>query len=110
MMRNKLALAILTSATIAVAMPAFAQGIEIGRGGVRVVPDRPPPDYERRDRRDRDFIGRRAAIRIARSEGLRDVDNVHEGRHSYVVDGTDRRGRDISVRIDAFTGQVLSVR
>ncbi|WP_152047217.1 PepSY domain-containing protein [Aureimonas psammosilenae] len=119
-MKNKLMIAgILALGLTSVTAPAMAQGIEIGPNGVRVID---PRDRDARDRdvRDRDVrrddvrrdqgISQREAIRIARSEGVRDVDNVTERRRSFRVDGADRRGRDITVDIDRITGDVISVR
>jgi len=86
----------------------FAQSIQLGPDGVRIVePDR----MDRRDRRDRDRreISERQAVRIARAEGVRTVDEVKRTRSRYVIEGLDRRGRDIEVSVDRRTGDVLSV-
>lgn len=66
---------------------------------------------DRRDRRDRDRreISERQAVRIARAEGVRTVDEVKRTRSRYVIEGLDRRGRDIEVSVDRRTGDVLSV-
>jgi len=83
---------------------AFAQSIVIGPDGVRLAePDRQPV-YRSRE------IGEREAVRIARSEGVRDVDDVRRTRSRYVVEGVDRRGDDIRVDIDRRTGDVIAVR
>ena len=108
---------LMAAGAIAIAMPAMAQGIEIGPNGVRLV--QPETGRERgrdEDRRDRDRrhdrrdITERDAIRIARGEGLRDVDGVRRTDRAYRVTGADRRGRDIRVDVDRRNGDVLSVR
>ncbi|MEK1853425.1 MAG: PepSY domain-containing protein [Phyllobacterium sp.] len=81
---------------------AFAQSIIIGPDGVRLR----EPYQERAYRRE---ISEREAVRIARSEGLRDVDDVRRTRSRFVVEGTDRRGDDIRVDIDRRTGDVIGV-
>ncbi|SFG26123.1 PepSY domain-containing protein [Methylobacterium gossipiicola] len=90
------------------AAPAFAQGISIGPGGVQVDPgyrrgydDRGPPRSE---------LTRGEATRIARREGLADVDGVERRGPRMIVRGSDRRGDDISVVIDSRSGDVIDVR
>ncbi|KQP76526.1 hypothetical protein ASF41_01675 [Methylobacterium sp. Leaf111] len=90
------------------AAPAFAQGISIGPGGVQVDPgyrrgydDRGPPRSE---------LTRGEAARIARREGLVDVDGVDRRGPRLIVRGSDRRGDDISVVLDSRSGEVLDVR
>ncbi|KQU35121.1 hypothetical protein ASG63_00285 [Methylobacterium sp. Leaf94] len=90
------------------AAPAFAQGISIGPGGVQVDPgyrrgydDRGPPRSE---------LTRGEAARIARREGLVDVDGVDRRGPRLIVRGSDRRGDDISVVLDSRSGDVLDVR
>ncbi|WP_061930384.1 hypothetical protein [Aureimonas sp. AU22] len=114
MIRKHLTIAILAAASIASAAPAMAQGIEIGRDGVRLVDpnrrdDMRRDDMRRDDRRGRE-IGERDAVRIARAEGVREVDDVRRTSRSYRVIGTDRRGDDIQVDIDRRSGDVLGVR
>lgn len=107
------------------AAPASAQQLLIGPNGVTVVEPRDNPRFERgpdrrddrrdrgpdrRDRRDRSELSEREAVRIARREGVRDVDRVSSRRSTYRVEGIDRRGRDIEVTIDRRSGDVLSVR
>ena len=113
MRRTLLAIGMLALGAVSVATPTLAQDIRIGPDGVRIMePDRdrrgPPPRFD--DRRDRRGISQREAVRIARGEGLREVDDVREGRRSYRIFGTDRRGRDIRVEVDRRSGDVLSVR
>ncbi|ATU92117.1 PepSY domain-containing protein [Phyllobacterium zundukense] len=90
--------------TVAAVPQGFAQSIVIGPDGVRLREAAP----ERVERRYYE-IGERQAVRIARSEGVRDVDNVRRTRSRYVVEGIDRRGDDIRVDIDRQTGDVISV-
>lgn len=87
-------------------LPSMAQGIEIGPGGVRV-----DPGYRRGYDRGDDFgIGRREAVRAARGEGLDEVDGVDRRGPRWIVRGSDRRGRDLTVVVDARTGDVTDVR
>ncbi|WP_245413579.1 PepSY domain-containing protein [Mangrovicella endophytica] len=118
MIRKSLTIAILTVATLASAAPSMAQSLEIGRDGVRLVDPRERAREERREERREDRRDRRAlrelrerdAVRIARGEGVREVDDVVRTRNTYRVLGADRRGRDIRVDIDRYTGRVLAVR
>lgn len=100
-MKATLIAAGLAFALAGAAMPASAQGIEFGPGGVRI------------DRGERygsgDDVSRGEAVRIARSEGLRDVDDVSRRGRRWIVDGSDRRGNDIRVTIDARDGSVVDV-
>ncbi len=114
MIRKHLTIAVLAAATIASAAPAMAQGIEIGRDGVRLVDPNARDnmrrdDMRRDDRRGRE-IGERDAVRIARAEGVREVDEVRRTRNSYRVIGVDRRGDDIQVDVDRRSGDVIGVR
>lgn len=93
-----------TLVTPTVAPQTFAQSIELGPNGLRLR----EPERERPDRRVME-IDERQAVRIARSEGLRNVDDVRRTRSRYVVEGTDRRGNDIRVSVDRRTGDVISV-
>ena len=101
-MFKSLVIAAIATVTIMSATPSFSQSIEIGPGGVRVNPgiERRPADMG---------IGERQAIRIARDEGLREVDDVTRRRNVFIVRGADRDGDDIKVVIDRQTGEVLSV-
>lgn len=87
---------------LAVASPSIAQNIEFGPGGLRVGP-------ERQERVQREEITRRDAVRIARRQGVVDVDSVRETRSGWTIDGSDRDGDDVTVRVSA-TGEVLDVR
>ncbi|MBZ9655195.1 PepSY domain-containing protein [Phyllobacterium lublinensis] len=105
-MLKKLAIVGIAGLMAATAVPqAFAQSIIIGPDGVRLR----EPVPERVERRSYE-IGERQAVRIARAEGVRDVDNVRRTRSRFVVEGIDRRGDDIRVDIDRETGDVISVR
>jgi hypothetical protein len=102
-MVKNFAIAAIAVAAIMSATPSFSQSIEIGPGGVRVNPgiESPPP---------RDMgITEREAIRIARSQGLEDVDDVARRRNVFIIQGVDRDGNDIKVVIDRRTGDVISV-
>ncbi|WAJ26732.1 PepSY domain-containing protein [Antarcticirhabdus aurantiaca] len=107
---------IVAAASVATAAPTFAQGIEIGPNGVRVVPQQElRRDDNRSDRAARgeargQQISERQALRIARGEGVDEVDSVTRTRQAYRVAGVDRRGDDIRVDIDLRSGEVLSVR
>ena len=50
------------------------------------------------------------AARIARREGLVDVDGVDRRGPRMIVRGSDRRGDDITVVLDSRSGDVLDVR
>lgn len=103
-MLKNFAIAAIAVATIMSATPSFSQSIEIGPGGVRVNPGMEPPPPPR------DMgISERQAIRIARRNGVQDVDDVARRRNVIVVRGEDRDGDDIKVVIDRYTGDVLSV-
>ncbi len=106
---------IVAAASVATAAPSFAQGIEIGPNGVRVVPQQElRRDDNRSDRAARSDRGQqiseRQALRIARGEGVDEVDSVTKTRQAYRIAGIDRRGDDIRVDIDLRSGEVLSVR
>lgn len=99
--------AALVAATLGLGHGALAQTIEFGPGGVRVGPsyDRyppPPPRYE-------DGISEREAVRIARRQGVEEVDRVRPTPRGWVVGGSDRNGDDIRVIISRY-GEVIDVR
>ena len=108
---NKSAIVGLVLATlIGASGPAFAQGpvIQFGPGGVQLLPrgyvEEPAP------RRVRRAISEREAIRIARRNGLEDVESVRVRRNTIRVAGFDRYDDDITVIIDRYNGQVVDVR
>ncbi|WP_161992747.1 PepSY domain-containing protein [Aureimonas leprariae] len=107
-MKKLIAAGAIALGLVSISAPTFAQGIEFGPNGVRLNDGRDQGRNNRND--DDDGISQREAVRIARSEGLRDVDSVSERRRSFRVEGADRRGRDITVDVDKFSGNVLSVR
>lgn len=108
---KSLTAAALAVVALATATPSFAQGIEIGRDGVRLVdPNARQNDQRRDDRRAGREINERDAVRIARGEGVREVDDVRRTNRSFRVVGVDRSGDDIQVDIDRRSGDVLSVR
>ncbi|MCK5933357.1 MAG: PepSY domain-containing protein [Fulvimarina manganoxydans] len=113
-MTSKLTSALALALSLGLAVPAFAQSIEIGRDGIRLVPNQDVRE-ERIDRRDErairaDGLSEREAVRIARSQGVREVDAITKTRRAYRIAGIDRRGDDIRVDIDRRSGEVLSVR
>ena len=107
MTRKPITFAMLAVATAAFVTPVAAQGIEIGPNGVRL--NQSSDVRNDRNRRVAE-ISQRQAIRIARGEGLRDLDDVNLTRRAYRVEGTDRSGEDITVDVDRVSGEVLSVR
>ena len=121
-MKSILTPALVVLLSVASASTVFAQAVQIGPNGIRVVPDDrggpppPPPPRGGSDRYDfdrdtrTDEISDRQAIRIARGEGLREVDAIRRGRRTIRVIGADRRGDDIEVDIDRRNGDVVQVR
>ncbi|WAP67024.1 PepSY domain-containing protein [Jiella pelagia] len=108
---------VLAAAVLAMATPAMSQSIQIGRDGIRVVPQEDVRGRRDRDERHRDDrrhvregVSEREAVRIARRQGMRDVGAVTRTRNSYRVAGTDRRGHRIRVDIDRDSGAVIRVR
>ncbi|RIY00163.1 PepSY domain-containing protein [Aureimonas flava] len=107
----------LAACLVAASAPALSQTLELGTNGLRVLPDdRRGPDYDR-DRRPPPpprgpppGISEREAARIARSEGMREIDDVFRQRRTVRVEGADRRGYDMTVILDARTGDVIDVR
>lgn len=94
---------------IVMSQAALGQSIDLGPDGLRVrppefVPDRrPAPRYETEEE-----ITEEDAVRIARSEGMRRVERVREGRRGWVVVGIDRNGDDMRVMIGR-DGEVMDV-
>jgi hypothetical protein len=87
---------------------AGAQSIEFGPGGVRITPPGFEEPYRHRDRSDYG-ISERDAIRIARRNGVRQVEFVDRHRNSFEVAGRDRRDRRITVVVDRRDGDILDV-
>lgn len=79
---------------------AQAQSVQIGPGGVRITPDR---NHRRGDWR----ISEREAVRIARRQGLVDVNRVARAGREWRVSGINRRGHRMRVIIDARSGRIL---
>ena len=77
---------------------ADAQSLRFGPGGVEIDPGFGESE-----------VSRREAIRIARSRGLADVESVSRQGRRWVVEGADRRGRDMEVVIHARTGEILDI-
>jgi hypothetical protein len=107
MPRHFVTAALAAGLLVTAAFSAAAQSIEIGPGGVRVDPGyrrpAPPPRYEEAG------VGRREAVRIARSQGLRDVESVERRGRVWRVQGVDRNGDDMVVVVHAETGEVVRV-
>ncbi|WP_426128736.1 PepSY domain-containing protein [Pararhizobium sp. PWRC1-1] len=109
MLKKFILIGAMSLCALTAAPASFAQTVELGRDGIRIIE---PDSMNRRDNRDRnqrDEISERQAVRIARSEGVRTVDDVRRTRSRYVIQGLDRRGNDIEVSIDRRSGNVLSV-
>lgn len=107
MSRKSITFGMLALATAAFVTPAASQSIQLGPDGVRINQD----DNARSNRNRRVAeISERQAVRIAKAEGVRDVDDVDLMRRAYRIEGTDRSGEDIRVDVDRFSGEVLSVR
>jgi len=94
---------------VAFTAPAQAQSIEIGPNGIQVVPEG-NRRIERERQSDRGEISERRATRIARDEGMDEIESVSRRRNAYVIRGIDRRDNDMRVVIDRRTGEVLEVR
>ena len=112
MTKSRIALAVVMAGlTIGVAAPAaYAQSIQIGPGGVTVDPDGRRDRSYRDDRREeRRGISSREATRIARSNGMADVNEVGERRGTWVVRGDDRRGRGMVITISSRTGEIIDI-
>ena len=90
--------------TLTAVPQSYAQSIEIGPGGVRLQ----QPSRERMVRRTME-MDERQAVRIAKREGIRSVDDVRRTRSRYLVEGSDRRGNDMRVSVDRRSGEVISV-
>ncbi len=94
---------------------AYAQTLEIGPGGVRVDPAprddrRGPSRDDRRGPAPRAEVTQGEATRIARRQGMVEVEAVTAAGPRWRVEGTDRRGREMRVTIDRRTGEVLQAR
>ena len=87
---------------------AIAQGIEFGPGGIRIDPGHEAPDrYAPRPRYD--GISEREAARIARRQGIDEVERIRPTPRGWVVRGLDRNGDEIRVVISR-DGEVIDVR
>jgi hypothetical protein len=84
---------------------AQAQGIEFGPGGLRIDPG--PERYVPRPRYD--GISQREAVRIARRQGVEEVERVRETPRGWRISGFDRNGDEIRV-IVSRDGDVIDVR
>ena len=107
MLKKYLIAGTIALATLSTAAPTLAQSIELGRDGIQLRQDR----ADRQDRRQVKVaeISERQAVRIAKGEGVREVEDVRKTRSSYRIEGVDRAGDDITVNVDRASGDVLSV-
>ncbi|GLU29532.1 PepSY domain-containing protein [Brucella sp. NBRC 12950] len=101
--------AVMISALVSTAAPSNAQSIELGPNGIQINPDGSRQMYRERNT-DRGEISERRAARIAREEGMEEVESVSRRRGVYVIRGIDRRNNDMRVVIDRRSGEVLEVR
>jgi len=90
-------------------MSSRAQSIEIGPGGVRVDPERDPRPGPGFRRGPGWRISEREAVRIARREGIVDVDRAVRAEREWRISGLGRRGGFTRVEIDAQSGDVTRV-
>ena len=108
-----MAFAALAVATANVAWPgqsALGQTIELGPNGLRVNPPEVIIEEPQRPLRrfEPDGIAEYEAIRIARSEGLVQVERVRQGRRGWVIAGVDRDGEDMRIIISR-DGAVIDI-
>ncbi|MDP2356434.1 MAG: PepSY domain-containing protein [Beijerinckiaceae bacterium] len=103
-MNNLRILTLAASLCCAGVAPAAAQGVEFGPGGVRI-----DPGFRTERGYDREMIGRGEAIRAARRAGLIDVEVAIQRGRTWQIEGSDRRGNEISVTVHARTGEVINV-
>lgn len=103
------AIAVAFMSAVIFTVPAHAQSIEIGPNGIRVNPDG-NDQMDRNRRTGRGEISERQAARIARSEGMDDIESISRRRSTYVIRGVDRRDNDMRVIIDRRTGEILEIR
>ena len=103
------------------AVPAFAGGHSDDTGmiyadpdfqDVREFPRRPPPPpvVEHDWDQDQDFISPRQISRILRNQGYVRVTEISLRGDQYRVTAVRRNGAIVRLRVDAFEGNVLSVR
>lgn len=120
-MRKTFAAAAVAAIAAIASVPALAQGYggyySQGSGGYGQRPDYRPdprpdyrPDYRPGYGRPDDLgTDRRDAVRAARREGLVEVDDVERRGPRWIVRGSDRRGNDMRVVVDARTGEATDV-
>lgn len=107
MQKNRKIAGLMALIALASTAPAMAQSVEFGRDGIQLRQDRQERP-ERRDRTPRELTERQA-IRIAKGEGVREVEDVTRDRSNYDIEGKDRNGDDIEVVVDRVSGEVISV-
>ncbi len=96
-------------AGIVMSQAALGQTIDLGPDGLRVRPPEFVPDRQPAPRDEAEGeISEDEAVRIARSEGMRRVERVREGRRGWVFVGIDRKGDDMRVMIGR-DGEVIDV-
>lgn len=61
------------------------------------------PDYQRSE-----AVTQREAIRIARRNGVSEIDEVRWSGNAWVIDGADRRGDDLRVEVNR-RGEIVDV-
>jgi hypothetical protein len=83
---------------LAAGVPAAAQTIQLGPGGVEVSPGR--PDFR---------IDRHEAVRIARDHGMDEVNDTDRDRGVWTIRGRDRHGDRMRIVISARSGRVIDI-
>ena len=104
---------VLAFAVLTVAWPVagvHGQTIELGPHGLRVNPPEVIIEEPQRPLRrlEPEGITEYEAVRIARREGLAQVERVRQGRRGWVIAGVDGDGEDIRVIISR-DGDVIDV-
>jgi hypothetical protein len=103
------------------AAPAFAGGYELEDGVIYAgqenqldhqFPRRPPqpPVFEQDWNQDEDFISPRQITRMLRRQGYVQVTEISQRGDQYRVIAIRNNGAIVKLRLDAFDGNVLSVR
>ncbi len=105
---NKMLVALAGASLLATAGSAYSQSIQIGPGGVRII----PPGFEEPGRdgyHHSSGISEDEAVSIAQHNGVRHVDSVDRRHDSFEVSGRDRHQNRIIVTVDRRDGRVLDV-
>lgn len=77
------------------------------RGGT-YNPDDYRPDYRGFDGARYDAILQREAIRIARRNGIAEVEEIRRAGNAWVIDGADRRGDELRVEVN-WRGEIVDI-